>query len=134
MPAATTYSSKVIQKVRSPSYYGLKGGKNYKRAKPSPWVDVSDDDTKTKQNGLKRKPSIMNVHSDPSQNGHKVKKRRHSIYVNDGGQPNNFNDSGQTKKHRLSTAGPSTPQVSKFKSIQDQRQQLPIAKGVHGGS
>ncbi|PPQ86311.1 hypothetical protein CVT25_005612 [Psilocybe cyanescens] len=131
----TTYSTKTIQKIREPAYYGVKTEKNHKRAKSVPWVDVSDDDEKSKRNSLKRKNSIVNGNADHSrngQNGHKNKKRRSSIQNGDTPQSKdlaNSPGSSQSKRGHINGSGPSTPHTAKFKAVQEQRKQLPIAKG-----
>ncbi|KAH9480187.1 putative ATP-dependent RNA helicase prh1 [Psilocybe cubensis] len=122
--------------MRDPSYYGLKTEKNHKRAKSIPWPDVSDDDKdKTKGNGVKRKNSIVNGSSDQSrggQNGHKNKKRRSSVHNGDTPQSKDSAhgpSSSQSKRPHVNGSGPSTPHSAKFKAVQEQRAQLPIAKG-----
>ncbi|KJA17972.1 hypothetical protein HYPSUDRAFT_972874 [Hypholoma sublateritium FD-334 SS-4] len=116
MPTAV---QKSIPAVRSPSYYGLKSQKNNKASKPqTSWVDVSDDDGGKKN--LKRKGSIINGQHEHSTNGHKQKKRRHS---------------GQgSELPQVNGAGPShingaRATTLKAKLLQEQRTQLPIAKG-----
>lgn len=136
MPTAT-FSTQTIPKMRDQSYY-FKTQKKKQRSKPGPWVDVSDDEGKGKKNGLKRKNSFVNGHSDHSrngQNGHKHKKRRHSeVNGLDSPQPADFSSSdpgpSNSKKAQVNGAGPNTPHGAKAKAIQEQRAQLPIAKGV----
>ncbi|KAF9479926.1 P-loop containing nucleoside triphosphate hydrolase protein [Pholiota conissans] len=113
MPAAVYKPSPL---VRNPSYFGLKTDKNHKRHKKSiSWVDVSDEEDRGKKS-LKRRNSAVNGHHDSAVNGHKHKKRRHS------------NDSSP----QVNGAGPSQINGTlgtKAKALQEQRSQLPIAKG-----
>ncbi|KAF8904084.1 hypothetical protein CPB84DRAFT_697913 [Gymnopilus junonius] len=134
MPTAT-FSTQTIQRMRDPSYY-FKAQKKRQRSKPGPWVDVSDDDSKGNKNRLKRKNSLVNGHSDhfrQGQNGHKHKKRRHSVNGVDSSEPIEFSSNSpgpsHPKKSQVNGAGPSTPHGARSKAIQEQRAQLPIAKG-----
>ncbi|KAF5314944.1 hypothetical protein D9619_007398 [Psilocybe cf. subviscida] len=133
MPTAV-YTSKPVSAIRPTSYFGLKPDKQLKRNKPAPYVDVSDEEEKIKRNKLKRKGTpLCGTHETAhgSQNGHKNKKRRHSIQ----------NSESQFNSPSSSTAGPSHANdkyaktsklgtaTAKVKAIQFQRTQLPIAKG-----
>lgn len=116
MPTAV---QKSIPAVRSPSYYGLKNQKNNKVSKPQPaWVDVSDEDSKKKS--LKRKGSIVNGQHEHSTNGHKQKKRRHSVR---GAELPQVNGAGPSHVNGARAT------TLKAKLLQEQRTQLPIAKG-----
>ena len=133
MPIALE-STKNIQMVRDKAFYGLKPH-NLKTPKKSvPWVDVSDEEERRKQSSVKRKVSAINGNSHYIQNGHKHKKHRRSDSVNNdiGNQMNgdmNGAGSSQTKQsHHNHNGTGHTSQHSK--AIQEQRTQLPIAKGV----
>ncbi|KAF8158511.1 P-loop containing nucleoside triphosphate hydrolase protein [Crassisporium funariophilum] len=126
-------SAKHISMVRDKSFYGFKDRKDIKQGQSMPWVDVSDDERKGNQNGMKRKNSFVNGHRDHSQNGHKQKKRRHSTSNGHTDSPNGHvnGHSGPSQPKRVSQndVNCSTPLSAKAKAIQDQRTQLPIAKG-----
>ena len=116
MPTAI---QKLIPAVRPPSYYGLKNQKNNKVPKSKThWVDVSDDDDAKKS--LKRKGSIINGQHELA-NGHKQKKRRHSVQ---GGESPQVNGAGPSHINGARTT------TLKAKLLQEQRTQLPIAKGA----
>lgn len=108
--------TKNIQLIRDHSFFGLKKTKDkkLKYSKPMPYLNVSDDDeseTTCKVNGLKRKASMVNGY------GHKHKKhRQQSVFENDAG-PSQHIPNGAITHSRAS------------KAIQEQRNDLPIAKG-----
>ena len=124
--------------VRDKNFYGFKPDNvaHLKTTKKHvPWVDVSDDEKLGKQSSMKRKVSAINSHSQHAQNGHKHKKYRGSNEI--GNQINgdtNGADPSQTMHIHYSPNGanPNTSQhiqYTKMKAIQEQRTQLPIAKG-----
>lgn len=133
MPTATALT-KTIPKMRDPSYFGVKP--KHKPAKSIPWVDVSDDDSKAKHIGLKRRNSLVNGSSDQSRNGqnaHKNKKRRSSVHQSPSTESRistNEPGSSQTKRNQGASSGSTPPHTVKTKAIQEQRRQLPIAKGA----
>lgn len=132
MPAAVC-PAKVIQTVRDPSYYGLKVEKGYKRPKPTPWVDVSEDEDKGKRRSIKRKGSAINGRHEHVQNGNKYKKRRHSLQNSDAPQsnsPSSFAGPSQTKAGHVGGARPASSLSPKAEAMQEQRRHLPIAKGA----
>jgi len=132
MPVAVQ-SSRNIQMVRDPAFYGLDKEKKHKKSKPIPYVDVSDDDDKPKINGLKRKASVANGQSDHthnSPNGQKHKKRRHSVQENESIQWNGVNDAGPSHPKGIINGAASSMQAgAKVRAIQEQRKGLPITKG-----
>ena len=119
--------------IRDKTFYGLKPDPLKTPKKSVPWVDVSDDNERDRRGSMKRKISAVNGHSYHAQNGHKLKKHRVNGSVN--------NDFENQTNGAINGAGPSqtkpiihhgaghTPQHAKAKAIQEQRTQLPIAKG-----
>ena len=106
--------------IRDKSFYGFKSDNSKTTTKKSiPWVDDSDDEKDGgKRSSMKRK---VNGHSHHYTNGHKHKKHRGSNN-NEADQTNgdiNGADPSQTKHLHV-----------KAKAIQEQRMQLPIAKGI----
>jgi ATP-dependent RNA helicase DHX33 len=81
------------------------------QSKPIPWVDVSDEEPRHKddKNPLKRNGAVVNG----QEQGQRRKKPRHS--------------SNGEQKDSSSGAGPSS--ASKASAIQQQRKDLPIAQG-----
>lgn len=116
MPTAV---QKPISLVREPAYFGLKTEKNRKRNKSIAWVDVSDDEDRGRKS-LKRRNSVVNGHHD----GHKQKRRRYSVQATDSPQ---VNGAGPSQINGARASAHSTP---KAKELQEQRRQLPIAKGA----
>jgi hypothetical protein len=123
-----------IQMVRDKNFYGFKPDNvaHLKTTKKHvPWVDVSDDEKPGKQSSMKRKVSAINGHSQHAQNGHKHKKYRGSNEIwNQINGDTNGADPSQTK--HIHGANPNTSQHiqhTKVKAMQEQRMQLPIAKG-----
>jgi len=132
MPVAVQ-SSRNIQMVRDPAFYGLKQEGKHKKSKAMPYVDVSDDDDKPKANGLKRKASAFNGQSDHthnSPNGQKHKKRRQSVQENESFQPNGVNDAGPSHSKTTNNASSFMQASAKVRAIQEQRKELPITKGL----
>jgi len=130
MPAAI-YSAKPLQMVRDPSYFGLQAErKTYNKPKSIPWVDVSDDEGK---NERKRKALVHHGHSHNGQhnghNGPKHKKRKHSLHHSDSNGLSNGAGPSQPNNSHVNGIKISPLLNAKAKGIQDQRKQLPIAKG-----
>ena len=124
MPAAI-HSAKPLQMVRDPSYFGLQA-KKINKPKSIPWVDVSDDEGKNKR---KRKGFVHHDHSHNGQNGPKHKKRRHSLHHSDLNGLSNGAGPSQLNSSHVNGIKFTTPLNPKAKCIQEQRKQLPIAKG-----
>ena len=104
--------------IRDKTFYGFKPDNLKTTTKKSiPWVDDSDDEKhQGKQNSMKRK---VNGHSY-TQNGHKQKKHRGSN--NEVDQKNgDINSAGSSQTKHIHVDA---------KAIQEQRMQLPIAKGI----
>jgi len=126
-----------IQMVRDKAFYGFKpdSGTHLKTPKKSiPWVDVGDEEERGKQSSMKRKVSAINGDLHYAQNGHRNKKRRRFDFVNNEIQKNgDINGAGPSQikhtHHNYSGVG-HTSQHTKAKVIQEQRIQLPIAKGT----
>ena len=127
----TRISSRNIQMIRDKTFYGFKS-ENLKTTtkKPIPWVDVSDEEDRGKQSSMKRKANGHSHHC--AQNGHKHKKHR-GLNNNEVDQTNgDINSAGpsQTKHMQNGAAGRTSQHHAKEKAIQEQRMQLPIAKGI----
>ena len=119
--------------IRDKTFYGFKSD-NLKTTvkKPIPWVDISDEEDRGKQNSLKRKANGHSHHY--AQNGHKHKKRR-ELNDSEVAQTNgDISSAGpsQTKHMQMQNgvAGHTSQHHAKAKAIQEQRIQLPIAKGM----
>ena len=135
-----------IQMIRDKTFYGFKpdNGAAHLRTttkKSVPRVDVSDDEEQwRKQGSMKRKASALNGrshHHQDAQNGHKHKKHRGNNKIEN--QTNgDINGTGpsQTKHMQNGAVGHSSHPTSPMqhhaqaKAIQEQRTQLPIAKGT----
>ncbi len=114
-------TGKTIRMIRDASFYGLNKNKKLKKSKPMPYLDVSDDENEntSKVNGLKRKASTVNGHS------HKPKKLRQQLaFENTEAVLNGENVAGPS--HQMQNGAPI---ITKAKEIQEQRNDLPIAKG-----
>lgn len=130
-----------IHMIRDKTFYGFKPdgtAAHLKTKKSVPRVDVSDDDERGKQGSMKRKVSALHGHSiqhQHVQNGHKHKKHRgnNDVEIQTNGDLNGaLNGAGpsQTKHMQNDAAGHSSQHHAKAKAIQEQRTQLPIAKGT----
>lgn len=125
--------SRNIQMIRDKTFYGFKSDNSKTTAKKAiPWVDVSDDEDRGKQSSMKRK---ANGHSHLyAQNGHKHKKHR-GLNNNEVDQTNgDINGAGPSQTKHMQTQNGAADHTSqhhtKAKAIQEQRMQLPIAKGI----
>ncbi|KAF8817173.1 P-loop containing nucleoside triphosphate hydrolase protein [Phlegmacium glaucopus] len=125
-----------IHMIRDKAFYGFKpdNGAHLKTPKKSvPWVDVSDGEERGKRNSMKRKVSAINGYSHHAQNGHKHKKRRRSGSASNEVQTNgDINGAGPSQMkhvHQNQNGAGHTSQHAKAKALQEQRTQLPIAKG-----
>jgi hypothetical protein len=119
-----------IQMIRDKAFYGLKSDNLKTTTKKSiPWVDCSDDEER-KQSSLKRKVNGHSHHYE--QNGHKHKKHR-GLNNKEVDQTNgDINGAGpsQTKHMQNGAAAHTSQHHAKAKAIQEQRMELPIAKGI----
>lgn len=119
--------------IRDKAFYGLKSD-NLKTPtkKPIPWVDVSDEEDRGKQGSMKRKANGHSQHY--AQNGHKHKKHRGLNNEVDqmNGDISSSAGPSQTKHMQNGAAGPghTSQNHAKAKALQEQRMQLPIAKGI----
>lgn len=126
-----------IQMIRDKTFYGFKpdgAAAHLKTKKSVPWVDVSDDDERGKQGSMKRKLSVLHGHSNRhqhAQNGHKHKKHRgnNDVEIQTNGDINGAGPS-HTKHIQNDAADHGSQHHAKAKAIQEQRTQLPIAKGT----
>lgn len=113
--------------IRDKTFYGFKSDDLKKTVKkPIPWVDVSDEEDRGQ-----RKRKANNGHA---QNGHKHKKHR-GLNDNEVDQTNGdiqVNGAGpsQVKHMQNGATGHTSQHHAKAKAIQEQRMQLPIAKGI----
>lgn len=119
-----------IQMIRDKTFYGFKSDNLKTTTKKSiPWVDVSDDEDRGKRSSMKRKANGLSHHH--AQNGHKHKKHR-GLNNNEVDQMNDDIISAgpsPSQKHMQNGAAGHTSQHH-AKAIQEQRMQLPIAKGI----
>ena len=117
--------------IRDKTFFGLKSDNLKTTAKkPIPWVDVSDEEDGGKQ--MKRKANGHSHHY--AQNGHKQKKHR-GLNNNEVDQTNgDISSAGpsQTKHLQMQngTVDNTSQHHAKAKALQEQRMQLPIAKGM----
>jgi hypothetical protein len=119
--------------IRDKTFYGFKSDKSKTKAKrPIPWVDVSDEEDRGKQSSMKRKANGHSHHY--AQNGHKHKKHRGSnddeVHQTNG----NINSAGPSQTGHTQMQNCAVDHTSQHhamaKAIQEQRMQLPIAKGI----
>jgi anion-transporting ArsA/GET3 family ATPase len=111
-------TGKTIRMIRDPAFFGLYK-KKFRKSKPMPYFDVSDDENEntSKANALKRKASTVN--------GHKSKRLRQQLaFENTEAVLNGENVAGPSQQMQNGT-----PISTKAKAIQEQRNDLPIAKG-----
>jgi hypothetical protein len=120
--------------IRDKTFYGLKSDSlKTPTKKPIPWVDVSDEEDRGKQGSMKRKANgHSNHYAQNGVNGHKHKK--HRGLNNEVDQMNGDISGGagpsQTKHMQNGAAGHTSQHHAKAKALQEQRMQLPIAKGI----
>lgn len=124
----TANPKRIIRLVSDQPNHGIKPGKLGRHSKHIPWVDVGDEEDRHKKLPLKRNNGMINGHD--SQNGRRHKKPRHS-HSNMGEGLSNSSPNGINLIHRksLNGAGPSSSSNSKAVALQEERRQLPIAKG-----
>ena len=108
--------------IRDKTFYGFKSDNLKTTKKPIPWVDASDEEDRGKQNSMKRK---ANGHY-----GHKHKKQRLNNEVDQTNGNINSADPSQMKHMQNGAASHTSQHHAKAKAIQEQRMQLPIAKGI----
>jgi hypothetical protein len=121
-----------MQMIRDKSFYGFKPDNKTTAKKPIPWMDVSDEEDGGKRSSMKRKANGHSHHY--AQNGHKHKKHR-GLNNNEADQTNGDTNSAgpsQTKHLQMQNgaADHTSQHHAKAKAIQEQRMQLPIAKGI----
>ena len=129
MPVAVQ-QARNVQMVRDRSYFGLNKDKNHKKSKSVPWVDVSDEEDKSKTTGHKRKAPTSNGRHETSHNDHTSKKRRHEFHKNDSHQPNGDSTGAGPSLSPTGDHLNGNHSSAKAKAIQEQRRDLPIAKGI----
>ena len=124
----TRISPRNIQMIRDKAFYGFKSDNLKMTKKPIPWVDVSDEEDRGKQNSMKRKANGHSHHY--AQNGHKHKKHRLNNEVDQTNGIINSAGPSQMKHMQNGAVGHISQDHAKVKAIQEQRMQLPIAKGI----